>query len=179
MKSCVKKVSTRKCRITECCHTDIIYCIARKSEIVNECVLFGRYTSASYPTISIGGVSKTVAKAVYEYIHGTVKRGLYICHTCDVPSCWNPNHLYAGTASDNAKDCVERNRRRKPWNINIKERLYDKIVDLYSKERMSGKEIALELNISDMVVYNTLKKRNVPRIFHRPGPKKRRTRVVG
>ncbi len=33
-----------------------------------------------------------------------------ICHTCDNPGCVNPDHLYAGTAKDNARDAVNRNR---------------------------------------------------------------------
>ena len=32
------------------------------------------------------------------------------CHTCDVPCCQNPNHLYAGTPSDNMWDRVNRKR---------------------------------------------------------------------
>lgn len=30
--------------------------------------------------------------------------GLYACHTCDVPSCVNPDHLYWGTPKQNQGD---------------------------------------------------------------------------
>ena len=36
--------------------------------------------------------------------HGTIQKDLMICHTCNNPSCINPNHLYEGTAYDNVKD---------------------------------------------------------------------------
>ena len=35
----------------------------------------------------------------------------YVLHSCDNPKCCNPEHLRLGTATDNADDCVTRNRR--------------------------------------------------------------------
>lgn len=36
--------------------------------------------------------------------------GSYACHTCDTPSCVNPNHLYEGTPQTNISDAVSRGR---------------------------------------------------------------------
>lgn len=38
---------------------------------------------------------------------------LDICHSCDNPSCINPNHLFAGTRQDNIADMVSKGRQAK------------------------------------------------------------------
>ena len=45
---------------------------------------------------------------------------LYACHKCDNPKCVNPDHLFAGTSSDNQKDHYAKVRAgtRKHWRIN-------------------------------------------------------------
>ena len=40
---------------------------------------------------------------------------LEVCHTCDVRRCVNPRHLYAGTRSQNMRDCVARGRHARHW----------------------------------------------------------------
>lgn len=40
--------------------------------------------------------------------HGEVQRGMMVLHRCDVRRCVNPEHLYLGTARDNAQDRQDR-----------------------------------------------------------------------
>ena len=41
-----------------------------------------------------------------------IPKGKIVCHTCDNPSCVNPEHLYAGTWKTNVHDCIRRGRYR-------------------------------------------------------------------
>ncbi len=41
--------------------------------------------------------------------NGEIPNGLWVLHKCDVRLCVNPNHLYLGTAKDNAHDKELRN----------------------------------------------------------------------
>lgn len=35
----------------------------------------------------------------------------FVCHHCDMPSCFNPDHLFLGTAKSNMHDAMSKDRR--------------------------------------------------------------------
>jgi HNH endonuclease len=49
-------------------------------------------------------------KWAYQELVGRVPKGLLLCHRCDVPACVRPEHLFLGTAADNARDAVRKGR---------------------------------------------------------------------
>ena len=49
-------------------------------------------------------------RIAYAAVHGEIPEGHMVLHSCDSPSCCNPAHLRAGSALDNARDCVARGR---------------------------------------------------------------------
>jgi len=49
-------------------------------------------------------------RLAYQLFRGTIPKRKHICHHCDNPPCINPNHLFVGTALDNARDCIQKGR---------------------------------------------------------------------
>lgn len=70
----------------------------------------GARTSAGYGHFYIGKLAIYAHRFSWQIINGEIPKGLLICHHCDNPPCVNPNHLFLGTLSDNARDSAAKGR---------------------------------------------------------------------
>lgn len=54
-------------------------------------------------------------RAAYEAATGNrLPSSIDVCHRCDNPACVNPDHLFAGSRTDNMRDCSNKGRLRLP-----------------------------------------------------------------
>lgn len=72
----------------------------------------GACTQAGYGRIASGKVFFLAHRLSYQISNGDVRAGHLVCHSCDTPSCVNPDHLWLGTPEQNTQDCIGKGRLR-------------------------------------------------------------------
>jgi hypothetical protein len=76
----------------------------------NGCWIWTRAKNrAGYGLLNANG-SKLAHRVSWEVFRSPIPEGLHVCHHCDCPPCWNPEHLFLGTDLDNTRDAVAKNR---------------------------------------------------------------------
>jgi hypothetical protein len=65
-------------------------------------------TSNGYGTFKYNGKTVNAHKFAYEITNGVcVPSRFHVCHSCNEPSCVNPNHLLPGTPKSNVQGMIE------------------------------------------------------------------------
>lgn len=70
----------------------------------------GSVDGFDYGSVFLDGKVRRPHRLVYEHYKGPIPPRHYICHTCDIPRCCNPEHLWAGMSRENLLDCVRKGR---------------------------------------------------------------------
>lgn len=68
---------------------------------------YGRFHKRGQPCVAVHRLSYAIANGIPIL---TIPRTLCVRHTCDTPSCANPDHLLLGTWKENVHDAKQRGR---------------------------------------------------------------------
>ena len=75
------------------------------------CILWPTKAQDLRSIVKVDGVDMDRHRAAFLLAGNTLQPGNVIRHTCDVPHCFNPEHLIEGTQADNLQDAIGRGRR--------------------------------------------------------------------
>lgn len=76
----------------------------------DSCWLWKGYLLRGYGRFFLNKKRYTAHQASFILFKGEIKKGLIVCHSCDNPSCVNPDHLWLGSHYDNAQDRMNKGR---------------------------------------------------------------------
>lgn len=110
--------------------------------------------SDGYGTVSINGEVRMAHRVSYTLEH-SAPGDQWVLHTCDNPSCVNPNHLYLGSPSDNLQDAWDRDRREADGEANPNSKLTElEVLDIRGRadEEKHG-DLADEFGVSISTVH--------------------------
>ncbi len=103
-----------------------------------------------YGQIRVSGKLLKTHRFAYEVYYGLFDKKLHVCHHCDQPSCVNPDHLFLGTAKDNATDRAAKGRHGPTTHRLSSEQKLGIIKRL--QEGKSRREVAAEFEVHERTV---------------------------
>lgn len=119
------------------------------------CLLCNSHCKTRDGHVQIKVNRKVVAahRYIYEQCFGLIPNGKVVRHTCDNPSCLNPEHLLLGEHEDNVRDRVERNRSAAGVG-NGRSKLTTAIVLEIRKSKLSNQQLSVRYGVDKKVIYN-------------------------
>ncbi len=134
-----------------------------------ECWLWtGAQTGNSgYGRIRYLGVLESAHRVSYELSFGPIPAGMHVCHHCDNRLCVRPDHLFAGTRSDNMRDCAAKGRLIQQKNRKLTQEQIAEIRSRYIPGIYGHRRIAKDFGVHHSTIEELLKPRHKKRGWDR------------
>ena len=85
----------------------------KRLRVQGDCLIWiGAHDRDGYGKTIFKGQSFRAHRLAYLFFCGELENGKVVMHSCDNPSCCNPDHLSLGTNEENRKDSVFKKRHR-------------------------------------------------------------------
>lgn len=94
-------------------------------------------------------------RAAWMEKRGVIPAGMFVCHSCDNPSCVNIDHLFLGTHKENMRDMKSKGRQANGERQHLAKLSEDQVTwirKLWVAGRMTLKEVGDLFGVSDSTV---------------------------
>lgn len=112
----------------------------------------GRRDPRGYGRTGLGGDWTRAHRLAYTTWIGPLAAAQHVCHRCDNPTCMNPEHLFAGTSTDNLADMRAKRRdangERKPLTTKLTDAQVAEIRAAYVGARRQQLDLAARYGVS-------------------------------
>lgn len=127
----------------------------KKVTVTDGCWLWTGSTNGSgYGEIrskEIGG-KRYAHRFSWELEFGPIPKGGEVCHSCDQPSCVNPEHLFLGSHHDNMLDAKAKNRMPAGERNGQAKLTIDQVREIRSTTGLTAESIARKFNVSRSLI---------------------------
>ena len=100
----------------------------------------------------------------WEITSGPIPSGLFVLHKCDVKLCVKPDHLFLGTAKDNAVDCVTKGRNTRGRKTGRVVLYPDQVIQLRNQyaqgQKISQRQLGRDYGITQQAVQAIVTRRS-------------------
>jgi DNA-binding CsgD family transcriptional regulator len=107
-----------------------------------------------YGYLLVEGKNLFAHRYSYQHYKGAIPDSMLVCHSCDNPSCVNPEHLFLGTNINNMQDMIEKGRQCKGESKSNSKLTEEEVseIRMLLNNGLSNKEVAIIFNVSDMTI---------------------------
>ena len=134
--------------------------LVNTSRAENGCWLWlGAKNQKGYGRVCFRGKVESAHRIVYQELNGNITDGLQVLHTCNNPSCVNPDHLRLGNNSENQYD-----RYMTKGGSQLNEETVKYIRELYSRGKHTQAEIARLTGINYATIHYVVRNKTWRRV---------------
>ena len=121
-----------------------------------------------YGNVRINKKYLTSHRIAFILSNGPIISNYIVCHTCDNPSCCNPNHLMLGTIKSNASDMLMKGRQKKKIHAARGEKSASsklcnsevmEIRSAYESKQLNQYELAEKYNVSQFAISSIVRRK--------------------
>lgn len=106
-----------------------------------------------YGILPANGPAIRAHRFSFEHFNKTkIDQGMVVCHSCDNPSCVNPEHLFLGTVKDNCQDMISKGRDAMIGSKNNKSKLTESDIPKIRNSKLHNSAIAMEYGVSESTI---------------------------